>query len=237
MLKEIKRQIRLNRADYISVVASAVGAALLADVIVMIVLAFNPGAEVPALGPVILSSVAMLVVWILVLGAFATQFNLAIKMGAVRRNFVLARLVMNFILAFGMMLLAYPWRFLSRWLIGGLAGGTIIFDFVFSPGLAAVLSLAIVCSGMWLGAMFFRYGKVAFWVVWAITVLPGIFINQITDAATDPARTDLAARAVKAAVAWAVRFPAVMFAAIGLLVLMAISGHSWGVLRKIPAQD
>ncbi|MDL2325148.1 hypothetical protein LJC61_08420 [Ruminococcaceae bacterium OttesenSCG-928-A16] len=236
MLKEIKRHFYINRKDYATSLMLAIGIALLADLIVMIVLQFQPGAFMPPISSILFVAGSALYGLIFAMGAIGGQFNMAIKMGAVRWQYVLVFALLNITQTFVLIMLGNAWQFVNKGLLQ-IAGGQPMFTFTLSPLWAIALAILVTLFGLWIGALLMRYGKAAFWVLWAFWVFSGAGSGAIANAITEPGRTDIFARIVKSIAAFVTVLPVSALWLGGVLLMAAIAGHAWFILRKIPAQD
>lgn len=236
MIKEVKRNLFICRKTYLSTLIAGIGAALLADSIVIIVMHFISAKTAPPIGPIIFIMVAVLMGWLITLTSTSVQYNLAIQMGAVRHTFLLANLAVCGIFTFVMILLGTLWQNISYWLIA-LVGGTVLFRFNFSLLIAATSAVAVTIFGLWMGAMLVRFGRKAFWILWPLWMGLGLASNQVSDALIETGRTDWFARLVQGIARFVSGTPVPVLWLAGILVLAAFALHAWFILYKMAAQN
>lgn len=179
MLQEIKRQLYYNRRSYLLWVALTQSAGLLCFLALAIVSFAVPGAYfVPALSGIIVFGSSILYCWIFLISTIGIQFNTALKLGAVRRHFLPATLVITFCFSLLFSFSAYFWSWADSALFS-FAGVSSISVFSLPLWALPLISLASTIIGLWSGALWQRYGKVGFWILWTIYMVISLFGGQI----------------------------------------------------------
>lgn len=157
---------------------------------------------------------------------FSSRFNLAISCGETRKDFVIGYVVFSLIeevLAFVFLLLVSK---LELVILRGIAQDAEVIEiekYVFQMkyfilGLLFLLAVVILCNALTL-----RYGKTAFWIIWAIWMICTIFGSKIiTFIAHTEWIQDLLQKILSAAGTLVV----------GYLLVPAMLGIAWGYLRK-----
>lgn len=233
MIKEIKRQAYLNRKD--PLVGLAVCAAMGLIFSILSVVLFRTDEDAAYLGTILFMVAACVMGLLQSISAFGTIFNLALKMGAVRRQYLAAALVVNWAGCFVTLLASYVWRLVDKLLFAavGIAEGASL-----PVGVLAMLgiSLVAVVVGGWIGALLQRYGKVAFWILWVVWVFGGLSMSRIAHMLETENPGPLA-RVLQAVARALHSLPPVLLWLLPVVILLALGLHLWLMLHKARAAD
>lgn len=158
--------------------------------------------------------------------AFAGRFNLAISCGETRKSFVCGDLLFTLlegIIAMGMVLLISP---IEKMILQAVAGDSVIIDtgkYIFHAeyiiwGVLFIIALTMLCN-----ALTMRYGKIAFWIIWAAWMICSLGSSKIIPFLL---HTE-----------WIKEFlqkvlPATGTLVVGYLLVPVMLGIAWGYLRK-----
>lgn len=235
MLKEMKRQITINRSTALTGLAVAAGIGVLCSLImIIIILSAGASGAFPQMGGIAFSVGAAFFTLIMAIGGVSAQFNMALKMGAVRRQYLLTWALLCFVYCFAMMLLGNLWGLLDRVILQ--SAGVEPVSFMFSIPLAAFISLAVTVFGCWAGSFIMRYSRKGFWFMWAIWMLASLGGSQVMSALSS-SRTDIFARGVQAVARFLGGFSVSGLWILGLVVIVAMAAHTWGMLHRVQAND
>lgn len=231
MLKELKRHLTMYKTETIWQFAMVLAVPLLINIVAFIVYSVSGvGTTFTHLGAYTMIGVTCMFTLVLCINRTGVQFNLALKMGAVRRLYFAANFLLMWASCFVLLMLCNLMA-LAETAVFGLIGVTLSPNWLLSPLLGAGLAVVVVVLGSWGGALIMRYGKGGFWVMWALWMLPTIGGSQIS-AALRATRTDPFARVVQAIAAFLAKFPALGLWAVALVLLVALAVHAWALQRK-----
>lgn len=236
MIKEAKRQLYLGWKDYLLQILVTLGAALLLTAIAAIVVAATGDVDfMPRVGAAALCGVAGFYSLFACVANIGVRFNSVIKMGAVRRNYLLVNLVISFGITFALIMFANAWALIEN-LVFAPMGMEVVWGWFIKPLPAAGIALAVNVFGIWAGSMMMRFGKAGFWVMWAIWMVVFVGGSQVSSALSEE-RTDVFSQGVRGVVAFFEKWPLPGIVWLGAVVVLAFGLCAWLVLRKAPAYD
>lgn len=238
MLREMKRQLVLNYSGYLVALAVCLFFALFTGTLFAALGAMEDEPVLISLSTIFFYAGICISTWVLTLSNLGYRFNMALKMGALRKQYVPAVIIISWVFCF-VVLLFGNLLFLADKGVAAFYG--IQLEDVFSMTLpwAAGLATASTALGSWSGAMLMRHGKAGFWVIWVLWVLPGM-LNSVVNSALNEQRTDAFARFVQriaAAVTYSTSVSIIVGIAAAAVVLGAIAAHTFFMLHKVQAQE
>lgn len=223
----LKRQWELRKGELmliaIIVASMTLGMSALVNIIVAIV---DDGEEFVQMAPAA-GIVGVGISLIFCAGfTFAGRFNLAISCGETRKSFVWGEFLFTLLegtIAMGMVLLISP---IEKIILQAVAGNRIIIDtgkYIFHAeyiiwGVLFIIALIMLCN-----ALTMRYGKIAFWIMWAVWMICSLGSSKIipfimhTEWIKDFLQKVL---------------PATGTLVVGYLLVPVMLGIAWGYLRK-----
>lgn len=236
MIKELKRQWVINDKDYLGGAAIMVGVALFLIGIFAVIARVSGGmVELPQVGSFVFYFGGGLYILILMVAHIGVQFNLALKMGAVRHLYLPATLLLCFSAGFAIMLLPYLWYPVETLLYR--AAGIVSLGGPLLPVYwVALLAFGVCLVGAWMGALIVRYGKVGFWIMWGLWMFVSVFGTQIGNALS-PGRTDGFARFVQGIAGFLGKLPLPGLWGLAALAVVAMAAHTWLILRRMRVTD
>lgn len=235
MIKECKRQLSLSSGELWSGLIIAAGTTLLITAITAIVTLKAPGAQIPRVASICVYFAVILRCVILLASHIGVRFNFAIKMGAVRRQYIAATFIINWASCFALLCFGIVWDYLEQALYLSLGAAETI-GFTLPVPAALMISLAATVVGGWLGALVFCYGRKGFWVAWAIWMIAVLGGSRLPTALSEenPGPVSLAIQAVAAFLG---RLHLWGLLLIVLALLSALAVHALFLLRRAPAYD
>lgn len=223
----LKRQWELRKEELIVITIIMVIMTLGLSAFVNIILAVADGGEefveiAPAFGVI-----GVAISLILFVGfSFASRFNLAISCGETRKSFMTGYLLSSLfesVFAMGITLIA---SWIERIILRVVAQDAVIIEtgkYVFQMkylvlGVMFVIALVMLCN-----ALTMRYGKIAFWIIWAVWMVCSLGSSKIISFIV---HTE-----------WIKDFlqkvlPATGTLVVGYLLVPVMLGIAWGYLRK-----
>jgi len=194
MLKQIWKDFRLNLNSLWILLAAVAGGTAVGIVMVCIIMHVDsdPGSWF-CMGTVFGCLIG--IVFQLIYGAFgySTEFQLALAMGVIRRDFMVSYFVRSLINSLLVLLLAALIYQLEVHLYTALFpqyGNDADFSFLFTPKVLLIAAPAMSLVPMFLGSLYSRYGKkgmAVFYVVWLFCcfVLPRMFHDEFSNGVLD----------------------------------------------------
>lgn len=237
MGKELKRQLYINRKDFLLALAIPAGMGVfLTGVLVCLGIFTGETENFPPLGGIGFYFGAGLYGLIMAVGCSGVHFNMALKMGAVRRRYLLASAIIIWGTCFALLLLGNLWSFAEKGL-AALAGIRLDVVLYVGPHWAALAALAITIIGGWMGALLMRFGKVGFWVIWALWMVLSLGGGQLAGLVGNSARTDPFARGARVVFAFFESLGLSALWALAALALIALAVSAWLLLHKARVQE
>jgi hypothetical protein len=235
MLLELKRQTTVGKNDALLGLCVAVGCGLFLDILMLILTAaFGDISAFPPLGSIGVTFGASLLALIISINTIGIRFNMALKMGAVRKHYIPVCALLCFGFSFVGMLAGRLWVFLDAALLRIM--GVTLFPFVLSFPVMLLVSLGVTIVGCWIGALLMRYGRKGFWVMWGICMFISLFGSQVGTVFTTE-RQDFFAHTVRAIVAFFASWPISGVWVVAFVLALAMVAHTWGILRRVRAYD
>lgn len=170
-MKELKKQFIMRWDEILAVFGLQMFAFLFGEVLMAAVVYFSGEKTVFELGTV-MTLIGVLVLMI-IFGMTVTEicFNMGIGMGSVRKRLVPAIYFVTFFETFLAYGAAYVFHRLELWIFRTCYSGMeneVDFGFLFQWNYILAVCLAVTAVRAFLGMLFVRCGKVAFWVFWII---------------------------------------------------------------------
>lgn len=235
MLREIKKQLTLNYKDLLLGLGICLGSGVIFLGVAAIILALHGPTFIPPVGSIVFYGAAAVFVFILGIAYVGLQFNMVLKMGAVRRQYLLTCGLVLAVYSFALLLLGHLWNLAETAMLRAM-GAQLPFVVAIPFGWLLVAALGVTMGSVWAGSLLARYGRGGFWAVWGIWMLISLGPNLVANAA-DPHRTDTVARAVQAAIAFLARLPAEGGWLLAAVALAAMFAHTWFMMRRVRATD
>lgn len=171
-MKEIRRQLRLNGKTYRSLWIIYISVAIFVPLLINIVIKLvgDPGEKTILFGTLTLQSVIVFGTSLITLLGCMAQFDMCLKMGAVRKHYLGAFLILQFVLCFLSLYIAQGFIWIDQAL-------TVLVGIPYTSGyqmpVSLMLLLSVFCIGaaFWIGGLIRQFGKKAFWVFWAIWMI------------------------------------------------------------------
>ena len=187
MLAMCKKQLYLQRGDFKVMGLICLGAVVLAEVIVNLVMALADPEDYFMLAPFLLFLMIGFTALILSVGYWLSAFPMGLRMGATRREMVAGTLfitvAMNlFLFAFaGLDHLLEGTLGVSYWI--NTVGKELEFDILYAiPWWGWPLAvLACTAVGLLAGAWVLRFGRKGFWVLWALWMAACLWPSLMPD--------------------------------------------------------
>ncbi|MDO4323760.1 MAG: hypothetical protein Q4C61_14680 [Lachnospiraceae bacterium] len=188
MFETLKKQVRVLWSDWLWNLALLFGGGVIGFVTFQIVLWRNPGMEsYLTLGTIVGGTMAVFFIVIMIMSSIGIYFNVEVSMGCARKHFFGSYFIVSLIeclLGMGCLILLCT---------AENAGNTILhpgmkneIDFLpyllkWSVPAAVVLTVfSLLC-----GALMIRFGRKAYWILWAIWMAAVLGLPKITDAMSD----------------------------------------------------
>lgn len=235
MLLELKRQTIVGKNDALLGICVAVGCGIFLDILMLILTAsIRDITTFPPLGSIGVTFGASLFALIISINTIGMRFNMALKMGAVRKHYIPVCALLCFGFSFLGVLVGRLWVFLDTALLRMM--GVTMFPFVLSFPVMLMVSLGVTIVGCWTGALLMRYGRKGFWVMWGLWMFVSLFGSQVGTVFTEE-RQDVFARTVRAIVAFFASWPISGVWLVGAILVLAMAVFTWAILRRVRAYD
>lgn len=227
MLREIKRFFTVNLNDFFVGLGLCAGTGLVSSIIRMV---FNNTLNIS-----FFLWLAVLYAGLLGYSYVGMQMNLALRMGALRRNFLFGAMVFSFLAGFVLILLTNLWHFVDIGLLA-IRGISLPWTLQIGPLRAAGLALVSALAGCFLGAVSLRGFRGGGWVIAACMLLP-TYGWLIIHNAMEPDRTDGFARMVQGVAHSLGSLPAFAGWLLGAAALLAMALGCWLLVRRVAVHD
>lgn len=188
MLQLIRKQLRAQGTDVIwgPVIMLAAGIVGMSIMFAMIKFDIADG-EWFCLGTMLGGIVAAFYGFIWISAGIGFYFNMEVAMGCSRKEFFfsyyLTGFVMNGVYAIIMAIMCIIENALGRMLYPGMENDIDLLSYIIRGGIPVVVVLTV--TGGFCGTLVLRYGKKAFWVLWAIWMVLCLGGPRISDAVSD----------------------------------------------------
>ena len=184
MAAVIKKQFSIQWRDWLLMLAFETGAFLFGFILFSVIMRFSDESTYFAMGTILGAATALIYSMIQSLNAMHMYFNLEISMGVTRKQFYISYLLTclcaNIISMIWIVGLNALENALLRTIYAGLTE-----EINFLPYLirwAVPVSAILAVFGGFCGALLLRFGRKAFWILWALWMFGCIGIPQISDA-------------------------------------------------------
>lgn len=186
IVQAIKRQFRVQWQDWLwmnlIILVSSIAGMVLFQVIVRI--AGDELEEWFAMGTVIGGMCALMFLLIMSMVQISIHFNAQISMGSTRKQFIISWLVVGITEAVAAVLLVTGICFCENKLFGviysGIPNEINFLPYLLKYGVLAAMAATIL--GNFCGTLVMRFGKVAFWILWALWMFGCLGLPRITEA-------------------------------------------------------
>lgn len=223
----LKRQWELRKEELIVIAVIMAAMTLGMSALVNIIIAFtDAGEEFIQMGPA--SGVLGIgISLILFIGfSFVGRFNLAISSGETRKSFVTGYVVFSVLESAFAMGIVLVTSLIEKIILQAVVGEAVIIEtgkYVFQAkylffGVMFLIALIMLCN-----ALTMRYGKIVFWIIWAVWMVCSLGSSKIISFIV---HTE-----------WIMDFLQKVFSAtgtlvVGYLLIPVMLGIAWGYLRK-----
>lgn len=173
-MKELKKQLVMRWDEILAVFGLQVFAFLFGEVIIAAVVHFSGEDTIFELGTMMTLMGVMILMVIFGMTVTEICFNIGIGMGGVRKRLVPAIYLVTFLETFLAYFVAYFFHQLELWIFRTFYSGMnneIDFGFLFQWNYILAICLAMTAVRAFLGMLFVRYGKVAFWIFWMLWIV------------------------------------------------------------------
>lgn len=234
-MRELKYQFTMNKDDFLLGPVISVGIALLGAGIIGWLNIARGKQEIATISAVLAAVIGVLYGLLLGYGGVAIQFNLALKMGAIRRRFLPSILLLGFGVVFVILqlgnLCAYAESALLHW-----AGAPSVRTVYVSLPLALGLAAGVALVGTWVGSIAMRSRNMGNGFLVGAMIVPSwgfaLFASGL-----DEDRTDWLGRSVKAVAGFFTSLPPWGVGLAMGVCACAVLGHTWFLLRRAAAKD
>lgn len=188
MLQLIRKQLRAQGTDVIWGPVIMLAAGIVGMSIMFAMMKFDVAdGEWFCLGTMLGGIVAAFYGFIWISAGIGFYFNMEVAMGCSRKEFFfsyyLTGFVMNGVYAIIMAIMCIIENALGRMLYPGMENDIDLLSYIIRGGIPAVVVLTVI--GGFCGTLVLRYGKKAFWVLWAIWMVLCLGGPRISDAVSD----------------------------------------------------
>lgn len=188
MLQLIRKQLRAQGTDVIWGPVIMLAAGIVGMSIMFAMMKFDVAdGEWFCLGTMLGGIVAAFYGFIWISAGIGFYFNMEVAMGCSRKEFFfsyyLTGFVMNGVYAIIMAIMCIIENALGRMLYPGMENDIDLLYYIIRGGIPAVVVLTVI--GGFCGTLVLRYGKKAFWVLWAIWMVLCLGGPRISDAVSD----------------------------------------------------
>lgn len=234
-MREMKRQFCMRWDEMLLIFGLEVGFFLFGEMMLgIMVYGVGEKESIFPLGSMMAVFVPVFIMVFVGMSTLPLHFNIAVGMGAVRRRVVPAMLAMSMIINVMAVWIGDLFFHLEQWIFRvAYAGIKIEFDLsvIFQWKYIFPACLAVVALNALIGALFLKYGKVAFtifWVLWMAVFIGGPRIAHLLDSTQSNAFLDMCRKVVNIFQGFTENgiLSAVMIVSIGLLFV------AWMMLRK-----
>ncbi len=185
MKDTIKKQFHLMTEDWILGGVLILGGFLVGQILHALILHTDPTAthSVP-LGSILAAAAAVVFVIMESTSSIRTLFHMEVSMGCTRKRFYVSFFTVQLTscAAAFLLLLFLAWieNDLNAWLYPGLAAKLDFMEGLLKWGVPA--ALAVTTVGDFCGTLLMRFGRTAFWILWAVWMLLCVGFPQVHDA-------------------------------------------------------
>lgn len=179
-MRELKRQFCMRWDEMLLVLGLEAGFFLLGEIMLgIIVHGLGEKESVVPLGTIMALLVPVVLMLFVGMSSLPLYFNMAVGMGSVRRHVVPAMLGMSMLINIVAAWMAYVFYYLEKWIFHVVYSGIvneIDLQFVFRWKYILPACLAVVAVNAIMGALFLKYGKIAFtifWILWMVGFIGG----------------------------------------------------------------
>ena len=234
-MREMKRQFVMRWDEMLLILGLQAGFFLFGEILLgIVVYGVEEKESIIQAGTMLALFVPVFVMVFTGMSSMPLCFNLAVGMGAVRRHVVPAMIGMSLLINMMVVWIAYLFYNLEQWIFGMFyAGIEIEFDlqFVFHWKYILPVCLAVTAVNILMGAMFLKYGKIAFtifWIVWMAAFIGGPRLGHLLESAQDNAFLRICRKIVELISGFSERgiLSAVALVSAGLIFV------SWMLLRR-----
>lgn len=186
MVQAIKKQFQVQWKDWLwfDLIVLACG---VTGMLVFRIIAMAVGEELEemfALGTVIAGICAVIFFWVLPMVQMPICFNMQIAMGSTRKQFILSWLVVvitEALVAFAVVTgICYGENILFEVLYSGIPSEINFLPYLLRYGVPAAVVLPIL--GSFCGVLIMRFGRTAFWVLWALWMFLWLGLPNLSEA-------------------------------------------------------
>lgn len=187
MIAVIKKQFKTQYRDWLLMLAFEVGAFLIGMIMFSVIMRLSDESTYFAMGTILGAAIILIYSVIQILNGMYIYFNVEISMGVTRKQFFISYLITSFCASMIGMILLIGLNALENTLLR-----TIYADLTeeinFLPYLirwAVPTAALIAVVGGFCGALLIRFGRKAFWIMWALWMFGCLGIPKISDAVTE----------------------------------------------------
>lgn len=242
MLKEMKRQLKRNGKDMLTIYLFAAGVALILTVLIALLTAagvFKPDLSqvdariMPDIGGIFFWVITGFTTMVFTAVYVVVEYRLVLRFGALRKYYISCLLLRTAVFTVLMMESGRLW-----WAVSLGAGKLFGLQLEPIPALSRwilpMVSLLLVALGFWAGALIQRYqqkGAAFVWLIWMFVFLGWGLIRMMLDRLFDGLGTKVATFFSEAFAGMGQGGIILM----GILAVMALVFHGWRMVRKAEA--
>lgn len=185
MIQTLKRQFCVLRYDGRWLFGLTAGIGIIGVIIYQIILGVEQedGAYVP-LGTILAAGTLLIMILALIMSEFAMYFNIEVSMGCTRGQFFLSFFLTSLVMSlfgYGLVLLVSLGEdALNAAVHPELTIEVAVMPYLLRWGFPVVL-LAVICS-MFFATLVLRYGKRAYWILWAVWMILCLGFPRVVEA-------------------------------------------------------
>lgn len=186
-----------------------------------------------ALGTILACCMAVILSAIMILGQFCVYFNTEVSMGCLRKQFLVSFYIVGFTFMLGYLALIIMLNLFEnavcRRLYPELTCEVDFFPYFLKWGIPAIIVLCII--SIFCSILLLRFGRKAFWILWACWMFGFVGIPGFSEAAED-APNSLMGRIGSAAAGFIKGIPLHILIVTGIAVSVFCLIMSWVLIRK-----
>lgn len=234
-MREIKRQFFVRWDELLMILVMEAGFFLFGEILLgIVVYGLGEKESIFPMGTLLALFVPVFVMIFIGMSSLPLYFNTAVGMGAVRRHVVPAMYCISLLTNVVAAWTAYLFYYLEQWIFGVLYAGIEIemdIQFVFQWKYILPVCLAVLGVNALMGALFLKYGKIAFtvfWILWMVVFIGGPRLGHFLESTHDNAFLRMCRKIVELIRGFSERGILTIVAVVSAVLMLV----SWMLLRK-----